>query len=253
MRSRRIAVRRHAGRRRLKRATAALAVVALAVAAYAATQTPLLDVDRVTVEGAVETSADEVLAAARVGHGDPMIGVDAARASDRIERLAWVDRARVVRHWPGTVEIDVTERSPVAVVDVPGTRFALVDADARVLEVSSAPSDGPAPATADGLAELTGLRGDIVEGERLGGSAGDALEVLVAVQDRLPGTVVGVSTDLDATLADGGEIRFGDTEQLDNKIVAAETVLADVDLACLAVLDVRVPGSPALTRHERCP
>jgi predicted NUDIX family NTP pyrophosphohydrolase len=64
--------------------------------------------------------------------------------------------------------------------------------------------------------------------------------------------VMAVSTELDAALNDGGTIRFGSIEQLDAKIVAVETVLDDVDVACLRLLDVRVPGSPALTRHQRC-
>ena len=55
-----------------------------------------------------------------------------------------------------------------------------------------------------------------------------------------------------AAVAEGGEIRFGSTEQLDLKVTAAKTVLADVDLACLEALDVRVPGSPALTRNQTC-
>jgi hypothetical protein len=68
----------------------------------------------------------------------------------------------------------------------------------------------------------------------------------------MPGTVVSVSTDLDAALVEGGEIRFGSTDELDLKITAVKTVLADVELACLETLDIRVPGSPALTRNQRC-
>ena len=37
-----------------------------------------------------------------------------------------------------------------------------------------------------------------------------------------------------------------------NVAFAVETVLTQVDTACLELLDVRVPGSPALTRHQRC-
>jgi hypothetical protein len=64
--------------------------------------------------------------------------------------------------------------------------------------------------------------------------------------------VASVSSGLDAALAAGGEVRFGSVEDLDDKIVAMETVLGDVDTTCLELLDVRVPGSPALTRHQRC-
>jgi cell division protein FtsQ len=244
MRSRRIAVRRGQGKRRLKRVTVALAVVAVLVAAVVATQTPLLDVDRVRIDGVGHTAAADVGRVAGIRPGDTMVSVDAGRAAAGVEGLPWVAKATVVRRWPGTVEIHVTEREPLATIEVVEGRVALVDEDGRVLEVTRQP-----PA---GLPEVTGVRGRIAEGDELGRDTRDALAILRAVRERLPGAVASVSSDLDAALASGGEIRFGSTDDLDDKIVAAETVLADVDIDCLELLDVRVPGSPALTRHQRC-
>ena len=244
MRSRRIAVRRDQGRRRFKRLTVTLGVIAAVVAAAVATQTPLLDVDRVRVEGVTHTDAADVRRAARIDRGDAMVGVDTGRTAARIERLPWIGQATLARRWPGTIEIDVTEREPVAIVEVAEGRVALVDEDGRVLDVTRQPPVG--------LPEVTGVRGRIAEGEQLAGGTLDALMVVRALGERLPGVVASVSSDLDAELAAGGAIRFGSTDDLDDKIVAVETVLADVDIACLELLDVRVPGSPALTRHQRC-
>jgi cell division protein FtsQ len=245
MRSRRIAVRRDQGKRRLKRLTVALAAVAILVAAVVATQTTLLDVDRVRIGGVGHTAAADVRRVAGIDPGDPMVGVDVGRAAARVEDLPWIATATVARRWPGTVVIRVTEREPLAIVGVTGGRVALVDGDGRVLDVTGHP-----PA---GLPELTGVssRG-IAEGDELGRDPRDALVILRALRERLPGMVASVSSDLDATLASGGGVRFGSTEDLDDKIVAVETVLADVDIDCLELLDVRVPGSPALTRHQRC-
>ncbi|HEY6415295.1 MAG TPA: FtsQ-type POTRA domain-containing protein, partial [Acidimicrobiales bacterium] len=245
MRSRRIAVRRDQGKRRLKRVTLALGVVATVVGAAVATQTPLLDVDRVRIDGVGHTTATDVRRVAGISPGDTMIGVDAGGAAARVEDLPWVEEATVARRWPGTVEIHVTEREPLALVEVAEGRVALVDGDGRVLEVTRQP-----PA---GLPEVTGVSSRrIAEGDELGRATRDALTILRAVRERLPGVVASVSSDLDAALAAGGEIRFGSTDDLDDKIVAVETVLADVDTDCLELLDVRVPGSPALTRHQRC-
>jgi cell division protein FtsQ len=244
MRSRRIAVRRDQGKRRLKRFTVALGVVAVVVAAAVATQTALLDVDRVGIDGVGHTTAADVRRVAGISPGDTMVGVDVGGAAARVEDLPWVEEATVARRWPGTVEIHVTEREPLAMLEVAEGRVALVDDDGRVLEVTRQP-----PA---GLPEVTGVRGRIAEGDELGRATRDALAILRALRERLPGVVASVSSDLDAALAAGGEIRFGSTEDLDDKIVAVETVLADVDTDCLELLDVRVPGSPALTRHQRC-
>lgn len=244
MRLRRIAVRRGQGRRRLRRVTTVLGAVAILVAGLAATQTELLDVDRVRVDGVSRTDAADVRRVSEIDHGDSMVGVDPDRAAARIEGLPWIAQATVARRWPGTIEIGVTEREPLATVEVVEGRVAVVDEEGRVLEVTSQP-----PA---GLPEVTGVRGRIAEGDELGPGARDALMILRALRERLSGVVTSVSSDLDAVLAAGGEIRFGSTDDLDDKIVAVDTVLADVDISCLEVLDVRVPGSPALTRHQRC-
>jgi cell division protein FtsQ len=251
MRSRRIAVRRDAGRKRLKKATLVLAVVALLVVALAASQSPLLDVDRVLVSGTGHTPEAAVRREAGVDIGDSLVSVDPGAVAERVEALPWVAEAGVTRAWPSTVRVHVTEREATALVQVTEDRAALVDDDGRVLSIEPHAAGGPTPGGEAPLV-LTGIRGRVAEGERLPAEARDALRVATAVRERMPGVVMSVSTDLDAALAEGGEIRFGSTEELDLKVTAAKTVLGDVDLACLETLDVRVPGSPALTRNQTC-
>lgn len=247
MRSRRIGVRRDAGRRRLKRLTLALSLVLVAVGALATTRTALLDVDRVTIEGVEHARVDEVLEVVGIAAGDPLISVDPDAVEARVEVLPWVARAQVERSWPSTVDVQVTERVPVAVVQVTDDHAAAVDAAGWVISIDERPADAP-----PGPLVLTDVDGRVAEGERLDGAARQALEVAAVVAERMPQVVASVSTDLDAQLVEGGTVRFGSTEDLDEKVTAVKTVLADVDTSCLELLDVRVPGSPALTRNQRC-
>lgn len=251
MRLRRIAVRRQAGRKRLKKATLVLAPVALLVVGLAASQSPLLDVDRVLVSGTGHTAEAAVRREAGVDIGDSLVSVDPGAVADRVEALPWVAEAKVSQAWPSTVRIQVTEREATALVQVTEDRAALVDDEGRVLSIEPHPAGETGPGSEAPLV-LTGIGGRVAEGERLPAGARDALTVATAVRERMPGVVMSVSTNLDAALAEGGEIRFGSTERLDLKVTAAKTVLADVDLACLEALDVRVPGSPALTRNQTC-
>jgi cell division protein FtsQ len=263
MRSRRIHVRRSAGRRRLKRVSLVLGVVAVIVLALAATRTPLLDVDRVLVTGVDGARAEAVRSAAAVAPDQPLISLDTGSVASRVEDLPWVASAQVSRSWPATVRVRVTEREVVAAVQVTEQHVALVDADGYVVSIEEGavePTDGGDDAEAGGdggvaagALVLTGIEGPIAEGRRLDGDARDALTVASAMAERLPDTVASVSTDLDAELVAGGVVRFGSTDDLDEKITAVKTVLSDVDTACMALLDVRVPGSPALTRNQGCP
>lgn len=270
MRSRRIHVRRAQGRRRLRRITLGLVVAAAVVAAAVATQTPLLDVDHVQVTGADGARVDEVVDAAAVAADQQLVSLDGAAVAQRVEELPWVASAQVRRSWPATVRIAVTPRRVVAAVQVTDGHIALVDAEGVVVSIGPGaaapgsddqPGDGGAApagdeaAAGDDLATplvLTGIDGPIAEGEPLDEGARDAITLASAVDEHLPDTVASVSIDLDAELLQGGVVRFGSTEDLDEKITAVKTVLSDVDTACMELLDVRVPGSPALTRNQGC-
>ncbi|MFS8584897.1 MAG: FtsQ-type POTRA domain-containing protein, partial [Acidimicrobiia bacterium] len=176
--------------------------------------------------------------------------VDTGAVARRVERLPWVASAKVVRGWPSTLEIEVTERVPVAVVQLTEDRAAIVDAEGWVLAIEERAPDEEVP-EGERLV-LTGISGRVAEGERLDEAARDALDLAVALEERLPGVVASVSTDLEAELVAGGVVRFGSTEHLDDKVTALKTVLDEVDTSCMEVLDVRVPGSPALTRNQMC-
>ncbi|HEY6415479.1 MAG TPA: FtsQ-type POTRA domain-containing protein, partial [Acidimicrobiales bacterium] len=175
---------------------------------------------------------------------------DPGAVAGRVEELAWVESARVDRSWPSTVRVRVTERVPVAVVQVTDDHAAVVDAAGWVIRIE--PRSADALPGAAGPLMLTGIDGRVAEGERLDGDARDALAIAATVAERMPGVVASVSTELDAELVAGGVVRFGSTDDLDDKVTAVKTVLSDVDTSCLELLDVRVPGSPALTRNQRC-
>jgi cell division protein FtsQ len=244
MRLRRIEVRRDASRRRLKRVAMLLGVVVAVLAVATLLRSPLLDVDHVRAAAGEHTTSAMVLSAAGIDRGGEMVAVDAGAAERRIEALPWVDDATVTRRWPGTVDIRFTEREATAAVRVTDTRWAEVDDTGRVLAVRDA-----AP---DGMPAVRGVEGRVAEGEPLPSVAADALLVLDAATAALPGGVAEVDTALDVTLGFGTTVRFGTTDDLEEKVAALETVLARVDLSCLAIVDLRAPGSPALTRYAGC-
>src|SRR5690606_22845699 len=126
----------------------------------------------------------------------------------------------------------VTEREPAALVDLPGERVAVADAGGWVMAVTPeepAASEAAGAGTGEGAAPVvTGVRGRVAPGERLPQDARDAVTVAVALAERVPGAVSSVSTALEGELAAGGTVRFGSTEQLDDKVTALQTVLSDV-------------------------
>jgi cell division protein FtsQ len=217
----------------------------LVAATWGAANSPLFDVDRITVSGADHVAAAAVRAASGVDDGTPLVAVDVSASERAIARLPWVESADVRRKWPGTMIIEITERVAVAVAPAAGGGWAVLDAAGRVLEVAAA-EEGKAPE----LPVLEGVRpgaaGAVIDDEV------GTLRVLARLPDEVGRTVRAVAADgreVVLRLEGGGEIRFGDAAHIDEKVLALATVFDKVDLASLARLDVSIPGSPVLTRR----
>lgn len=142
---RRFARRQWARRWGVWRPLAALLVllVLLAAGVWVVWFSTLLAVDRVQVRGTDHLEVSEVLEAAAVPSGRPLVRVDLDAATRRVEALAAVREARVERSWPGTVLVTVVERESVAVAQI-GDRVAGIDREGVVFRTyRKAPADLP--------------------------------------------------------------------------------------------------------------
>lgn len=241
IRARRIEVKREAGRQRLARLVDAGVVLAVAALFFGALWTPLLDVDEVAVSGISQLDAEAVREAAGISRGDPLISVDLHAAGERVAALPWVLEVEIERGVGGTVSLAVTEREPVASVGS-GSSAVLVDREGRAL--------GPADGTS--VMPLTGVAAPAV-GAFLPSTTADALALAEALAEAVPGAVASLDVEtLRATLVQGGEVAFDDATKIDDKVRSLQTILAQVDLTCLALIDLTLPGNAVLTREEGC-
>ena len=242
-RQRRIEVRRLEGRRRLRILLILAGFVGVALVGWGLSRSPLLDVDHVRITGTVNTTAASITTASGVHQGMAMFDVHEGGAASNLRALPWILRAHVERHWPSTVTISVVERIPIAGVPA-RAGVAVVDRTGRVVATGATP-----PAD---LPMLLGLPPAGPAATRIGGRAGDLLAVAQAmppqVTQRVAGVVAAEGGQVELRLKPAGVVRLGPPDQLAEKMLATQTVLAQVDLTRLAVLDVRVPASPAITR-----
>lgn len=89
-------------------------------------------VQEVLVVGRRQTARSELLAAARLARGAPILAFDLEAAKRRIEALPWIRSAAVERMLPDTVLLRLDERRPLALWQNRG-RFALIDRDGEVI------------------------------------------------------------------------------------------------------------------------
>ncbi|HEY3338044.1 MAG TPA: FtsQ-type POTRA domain-containing protein [Propionicimonas sp.] len=127
-------------RRSLTWLVGALAVVLIIGAVYVVGFSPALAARAVTVNGARVLTKAEVLEAAGVAAGTPLVWVDPSTVAERVSGLPAVAEVTVSRDWPDTVHIAVTERKPRLAIPA-GGGYLLADASGVVFQaVDNAPS-----------------------------------------------------------------------------------------------------------------
>jgi cell division protein FtsQ len=192
----------------------------------------LFDARSVQVAGTRELPADVVRTVAAVPLGTPMLRLDTGAIETRVAAIPRVASAQVRCNLNGTVRIEVTERSPVAVmrrgegahlVDATGTDYAAVPAappelpELRVGRV--APRDA---ATVAALTVLTGLP--------------EWLRVQVrSIAAKSPSEVV-------LSLANKREVRWGGAEDGDRKAAVLGPLLTQPG----KIYDVSSPTLPTI-------
>ena len=227
-------------KRTRRRIALALLLIAALTAAYMLwfRNSSLVAVEDVKVTG-LEHASDQV-AAALTAEAEKMttLNLDVARLERAAESYPTVHSISADPSFPHGLEIEVTERIPVATIGAEeglavagdGTVLSGLAADELklpALAVENAPAEG----------RLDG--GALAQAELLGAAPGPLLATVKS-------TAVDRKKGLLAVLAGGIELRFGDLANAEAKWAAAAAILADPKLDTLSYIDLRVPGRPAV-------
>jgi cell division protein FtsQ len=195
--------------------------------------TDVFGVRDVRVLGADLVSQQSVRDAAAVPSKEPLAGVDLDAVRDRVQALAPVDRAVVSRDWPGTIVVQVVERTAVAAVPA-GKRFVLIDDEGVAFRtVGRRPTDLPLARIAQpGPADV---------------NTKAALTVLSSLTDELREQVVAVSVEAPARitleLRRNRQVFWGDDTANETKSRVATALLArdgdTIDVSAPEVVTIR--------------
>lgn len=202
-----------------------------------------LRVEKVTSAGTEVLTAQQVLAAAAVPVGAPMVSVDTDEIEARLRGLLpRIDSVDVVRAWPHGIGLKVTERKPVLLirkgaefveVDSSGVRFDTVGhapEGVPVLELSSQQSPSGRRFDEERLLhEAVGVAGDLTEAVRK-----ETLQVKVRSYDSVVLELTG-----------GRSVVWGSGEQGGAKSRALTALLKASPKADR--FDVSVPTAPAVS------
>jgi len=183
-----------------------LLIVAATAAGLILYFTPAMSARNIIVTGIGAVTREEVLDAAQVRLGTPLLQINTDRIADQVAAIRRVASARVQRQYPSALRITVVERVPVVVKDFPDGPH-LFDRDC--VDFATAP---PPPAT------------PYIEVDNPGPddpTSKAALAVLLALRPEVAAQVGRIAApslaSITLTLADGRTVIWGTNERTEEK------------------------------------
>jgi cell division protein FtsQ len=239
----RIAERRHEvteerARGRLRWLIWLVLLVAAVAAAIWFVNSPVLSIRTVTVTGAERTDPAAIAAGLGIRQGTPTISVKGGAIEAALLESPWVADVNVTVSWPGSVDIDVRERVPVATISTDRGAFG-VALDGVLIERTT--SGSPPPIVRSDRA------GASREGDRIShaGTLG-AVEFVAGLSPALQrSTTVTVSGDMVDALVDQYSVSLGRPIDMAFKAAAVEALIA-TGLEAGSRIDVTAPSRPAV-------
>jgi cell division septal protein FtsQ len=220
-------------RSRFSRLVWVLALLATSALTVWLLRSPVLAIQRITIEGIEPEQVAATLTEFGVVEGAAMIAVDASELATALETDPRIKQATVEVRWPQEVSITVSQRHPVAWATVAG-QWALVAADGVALSTASEPSRGWPRLELSWEADPGA--------EALGGLAFlSELDPLVGART----TVIAVGGEMWA-LIEGVRVRLGRPVAMTEKARALEAVLAQ-GVPADATVNLIAPSRPAVT------
>jgi cell division protein FtsQ len=168
--------------------------------------TPAMSAREIVVTGTGTVTREEVLDAARVRPGTPLLQINTNQVAERVAAIRRVASARVQRQYPSALRISIVERVPLVVKDFPDGPH-LFDRDG--VDFATAP---PPPA----LPYI-----DVADPGPSDPATKAALQVLIALRPEVSGQVGRIAApsvaSITLTLNDGRVVIWGTTDRTDEK------------------------------------
>ena len=181
----------------------AIVGVALALVLYF---TPAMSARTIVVTGIGAVTREEVLDAARVRPGTPLLQINTSQVAERVAAIRRVASARVQRQYPSALRISIVERVPLVVKDFP---------------------DGPHLFDRDGVDFATGPPPpalpyiDVADPGPTDPATRAVLQVLIALRPEVLSQVGRIAApsvaSITLTLGDGRVVIWGTTDRSDEK------------------------------------
>lgn len=226
---------------------AGLLAVLVAVGAYAFLYSPVFRLERIEVRGNAQIPKDRIIEAVAIGPGEVRWQNPAAEVRQRVLALPLVAEAHVDWRLPGELYIEVTERTPLALLPY-YNYFVEVDGSGRLLRLIFSVVETELPVIT-GVPLPTATLGQWVDHPGLE----PALNFVAYLPEQWRREVGEVNIDADQNLTvygSGGEVvLLGRPSEIDRKAATLVAIWSQARAEAIEVarIDVRSPDNPTVT------
>jgi len=240
-RSKKIAQVKYARRKRIIIIVSSFTAIVLAV--YLLYNSSFFNVREIEVRGNNNLTDQYVIENSGIKRDDTLFDLPFTKIKARLQKLNWVDKAKVLRDWPDSIILEIRERLPIAYIENDKGRF-LVDGAGFVIDKLSSlkagvrlPKIGELP-----LKEIK--VGDSIKSS----TAKNALNAYAGLDDKLRKKVHSItarSVEELYFIVEGVEIIYGKAEQISLKNKVIKTILKEKK-ENISTLDIRIPEKPVV-------
>lgn len=228
----------------LRIALAIVAVLALIFGGIALYRSDLFAVTTVNVNGVSHMTSAEITELAAVGDDSTLLRLDVDGIVGRLQESPWIQSASIRREFPDTIEIDVVERTPGAVVQVNDKSSWVISSDGTWLSAATNEDKKNQMNIIDVSGSLAApMSGTACDDAGITG----ALEIINSLSDDLKSQVASISAESSIkttlNLENGVEVAFGDSSDIQLK-ESVITELLDKFKGKVSYINVRVPERP---------
>lgn len=235
-------------RRRLALLLVLFSVPLLAGAFFWVRSSQAFALQRVCVTATEHVGSEEVVKSLGDVQGVGLLQVSTEELEHNLMSIPYVKQARVFRHFPHAIDVELVEREPLALVETANGSRWIVDEDGRLLEEAGDEGASEWLLVTPEIDEWAAGAGDLLSPQVVralevvsrigarGSSWSDAVSV-ESIRVKQTGEVV-------ILVAGDAEVRLGDPVQLEEKLRVTEEIIKRYlrEGQALDYLDVHMPG-----------
>lgn len=211
----------------------------------------LLAINTVTVSGAEHLTDQEVTQLAAVPDDSTLLRLDSAGICERLQEHPWVQSATVVRQFPNSIKIQITERTPSAVVKISSKSIWVISTDGAWLSSATKEDWKNYRRIVDADASISA---PVAGGECTNEGVLNALKIYDGVSSKLAEQIKSISAEsavkTSLTLKNGVTVAFGEATELELK-EADIWKLLDKYEGTISYINVRVPDRPTYRSNSK--